>query len=324
MKILVIRFSSLGDLVTLEPQFRAIRFFFPNAEISLLTSSVGISLYKGSDYFDVFYKHQSIRDSIKNIRDKFELILNLQCNRPSHIIAYFLAHKKIVNITYSFAQKFLYLKYKPKTWQEFFLISGVAKETQEKYWQMNNSKIIHLPIDNDKRFIDISESTVVAVSTGSSQRWLSKKWGVDKYNLLISKLINKGITVVLVGSDIEKYDEKRITKKNPTIKSYVGKTSLSELKQLLSEVDIFVGNDSGPSHIAAGVGTKTITIFGSTSVKSCVKNLPYYGVHRCIVPDVSVTCHPCHLSKCPTHHECMESISVDDVFDQVIDMLGMK
>ena len=216
------------------------------------------------------------------------------------------------------------LEYKPKTWREFYSISGVENEIQEKYWKGNDSKIIHLPVGKERRFIDLSKKSIVAVSTGSSPRWVSKKWGVDKYNLLINMLVNIGVAVVLVGSDTEKQDEEKITKKNPTIKSYVGKTSLSELKQLLNEVDIYVGNDSGPSHIAAGVGTKTITIFGSTSVKSCVKNLPYYGVHRCIVPDVSVTCSPCHLSKCPTQHECMESISVDDVFKQVVDMLGKE
>ena len=93
------------------------------------------------------------------------------------------------------------------------------------------------------------------------------------------------------------------------------------MKNLLSQIDLYIGNDSGPSHIAAGVGTSTITIFGSTDVKHCVKNIPYKGEHICIKPSDSITCYPCYKTKCPTNMECMASIKVEYVYSEVCKLL---
>ena len=100
-------------------------------------------------------------------------------------------------------------------------------------------------------------------------------------------------------------------------KFHVDKTNLIELKSLISKLNLFIGNDSGPAHIAAGLGIDTISIFGSTDIKHCVKYLPYLGNHECIKPKDYVKCHPCYKSKCPTEMECMESIDIDDIINKI-------
>ena len=93
--------------------------------------------------------------------------------------------------------------------------------------------------------------------------------------------------------------------------------SVPEVKKLLSEVDLFIGNDSGPAHIAAAVGTNTITIFGSTDVKHGVKFTPYKGNHEYLKAVETILCSPCYKSKCPTKMECMNSITVEHVMKKI-------
>ena len=98
MNILVIRFSSLGDLVTLEPTFRAIKHFYNDSKISFLTTGVGKALYQDTDYFDEYIMHKGVISSIKQLKSiQFDLIINLQCNKPSHYISLFLKKELIVN-----------------------------------------------------------------------------------------------------------------------------------------------------------------------------------------------------------------------------------
>ena len=119
MNILVIRFSSLGDLVTLEPTFRAIKHFYNDSKISFLTTGVGKALYQDTDYFDEYIMHKGVISSIKQLKSiKFDLIINLQCNKPSHYISLFLKKELIVNKSYKLSQKLIGIKAKSKTIKE--------------------------------------------------------------------------------------------------------------------------------------------------------------------------------------------------------------
>ena len=111
MNILVIRFSSLGDLVTLEPAFRAFRYFFKNDKITLLTSGVGKGLFQDTDYFDEYIINDGFLSSVKKLKnEKYDLVINMQCNKPSHYISLFLNKKKSVNKSYSLLEKIFKLK----------------------------------------------------------------------------------------------------------------------------------------------------------------------------------------------------------------------
>lgn len=313
MNILVIRFSALGDLVTREPTFRAIKHFFPVANITFLTSYIGKELYQDSGYFDNIYIHKTYIQTIKVLRQKeFDVIINLQCTKLSHYIT-LLSHKKVlVNKSYNLFQKLFKLKAKTKSLQELLLNAGAEQMAIDSYFNYIENMHIHLPykqlLNNDK---DIS----VAICTGSSQRWESKKWGIDNYISLIEQLLHNKIKIILVGSALEAEDAEIIVKKFPQIQNMVDKTDLSSLKSVLSSVSLFVGNDSGPTHIAAGVGTPTLTIFGPTGIKHSPKFDKYPGKHFFIKPSDTIKCHPCYKNTCPTKHECMTDIKVVQVFD---------
>ena len=321
MNMLIIRFSSLGDLVTLEPTFRAIRHFYKDAKITFLTSYIGKELYEDSDYFDKYIIHKNSLKTIKNLpKKKFDLVINLQCNKPSHYINLFINKSRTINKSFNLFQKLFKIKTHSKSAQELLIACGIEKEKANLYFK--NYAIVKLPFKEDKKikqeFVSkFGDKKVIAISTGSSKRWESKKWGRENYRNLILKLKDE-YGIVLVGSELEIKDKLYIQEECADfIISYVNKTNLTELKTILHTADLYIGNDSGPSHIAAGVGTLTITIFGSTSIKHCVSFQNYQGTHKYIKPSKEIKCHPCYKSICPTEHECMKNITVSKVYSLV-------
>ena len=319
MNILIIRFSSLGDLVTLEPTFRAIRHFYKKDHITFITTGIGKGLYQDSDYFDDYIIHTNLFDTIKSIpKKRFDLVINLQCNKPSHYINLFLKKNKTVNKSFNLIQKILKIKTHSKSPEELLVACGIEKNLVNKYFQDKGLNIT-LPAKKDALITTqvkekFGTKPIIAISTGSSKKWESKKWGKQNYKELISKLIEE-FGIILIGTELEEEDAKFITHDfDNNILNYVNKTNLTQLKSILYTSDLYIGNDSGPTHIAASVGTSTITIFGSTDIKHCVAFEKYNGTHTYIKPGSEITCHPCYKSVCPTQHECMKSITPAEVF----------
>ena len=325
MNILIIRFSSLGDLVTLEPTFRAIRYFYKDSKISFLTTSVGKGLYQDSNYFDEYILHKSVFSSIQKLKNnKYDIVINLQGNKPSHYINMFLKKNLIVNKSHSFTHKIFGLKAKSKTIKEIIeATTFIPQDTIDTYFN-NTKEYIKLPVGEDIFLKNKNVKKHIAISIGTSERWISKKWGVQNYLGLIKELVSNNYQVILIGSNLEVEDSNLILNQfsKDEIISFVNNTNLTQLKNLLAEVDLYIGNDSGPSHIAAGVGTNTITIFGSTDIKHCVKFMPYMGKHDFLKPNENIKCHPCYKTKCPTNMECMSSIKVDMVLNKVKELLN--
>lgn len=324
--ILIIRLSALGDLITFEPIFRIMRDFHKDAKITFLTSSIGKELYEDTGYFDDIVLFKTVNKSVKELKNKkFETILNLQCTSASHFVTLCLNKENLVNRNSNLFQKLFGVKREAKTFETMLLQSYVSQDAINKYQENNSFKIQFYA----KQISFFENKKVVAISTGSSKRWISKRWGVENFSALVKILIQNGCEVILVGTKLEVEDSKIILAQNTShVKDFVDKTTLKELKSILKSADLYIGNDSGPSHISACVGTDTITIFGSTSQKHCVKNWPYFGAHEFIIPDNNVTCFPCYKSICPKkddeYMKCMKSISVQNVANMALAKLVLK
>ncbi|MDH5665615.1 MAG: glycosyltransferase, partial [Nitrosopumilus sp.] len=113
-EVLVIRFSSLGDLAVMEPAFRAIRHFHPNSKITFVSSQIGYELYYGSPHFDNFiidnYPHNKLLSRTyhlyRNLRmRKYSIVYNLQGSSVSHLLTSILHKDKLINQSSSRLQK---------------------------------------------------------------------------------------------------------------------------------------------------------------------------------------------------------------------------
>jgi heptosyltransferase-2 len=96
-----------------------------------------------------------------------------------------------------------------------------------------------------------------------------------------------------------------------------GETSLEEVPGLLSLCSLLITNDSGLMHMAAALEVPVIAIFGSTDPRT---TSPYGKEHTIIYKQVP--CSPCLLRECPEDHKCMKAVTVDDVWQAVLEKAG--
>ena len=98
-----------------------------------------------------------------------------------------------------------------------------------------------------------------------------------------------------------------------------GQTSLRELAALLHGCSAVIGNDSGPMHLAAAVGTPVSVVFSSTSAGLTGQGLPGAVGHSLLTS--SAPCSPCFLRTCPIDLRCMDSLTVERMVQGVLNLL---
>ncbi|HNV87018.1 MAG TPA: glycosyltransferase family 9 protein [Candidatus Omnitrophota bacterium] len=175
--------------------------------------------------------------------------------------------------------------------------------------------------DFSTNFYDTLKDAVrpwMVVQAGSG--YPSKRWPVGNFTELIGRWLedSRG-TVVLIGGNEETELGRTLAKRGMRVVDLTGKTSFEELCALVDSADIFVGNDSGPAHIAAALGRRTVVLFsGTNEYAAWVPRGLFVSVIR-----HEVSCAPCHEKICPMpRHDCMEGISVEKVFRCVKGMMN--
>ncbi len=97
-----------------------------------------------------------------------------------------------------------------------------------------------------------------------------------------------------------------------------GKTTLRELAALIERCAVLISNDSGSMHLAAAIGTPTIGVFGPTDP---ARSAP---PENCTVIKKAIDCSPCSRRECPTDFRCMTSISAEEVYQRVAEILSRR
>lgn len=148
----------------------------------------------------------------------------------------------------------------------------------------------------------------------------AKRWPALRFAELAARFHReRGAFCVFFGSPQEgPLAEEVITLAGVPAISLAGKTSLAEFIQLVQGCDLFVTNDSGTMHVAAGLGVPTLAIFGPTNEKETSPLAP-----RARVLTGEAFCRPCKLRHCPIDHRCMNSIGVERIFQAASAMLAV-
>jgi ADP-heptose:LPS heptosyltransferase len=132
-----------------------------------------------------------------------------------------------------------------------------------------------------------------------------------------------GIVIVGGKSDIKDARSFEEIAGTENILSFVGKTSLMETAAIISKLDLFVTGDTGLMHVAYGVGTPTLSLFGAGIQK---KWAPIEKRH--VVMNKNLPCSPCtkfgYTPKCPFNVKCLNDITVEDVIESVLRLLSQS
>jgi len=151
--------------------------------------------------------------------------------------------------------------------------------------------------------------------------WPGKQWLIERFAQLGDALGRRfGLRVVLAGTKGEKTlcDDIAALMDVPPI-VVAGETSIEQLAAVLAKADLFVGNDSGPMHLAACFRTPSVVLFGPTKAS---KWSPRHKSSRCIQHEDCSGCIPWHYrASCLHGNRCMKAITVDEVLQAVDEVL---
>jgi heptosyltransferase-2 len=163
---------------------------------------------------------------------------------------------------------------------------------------------------------------LVAISPGS--RWPTKRWLPDRFAGVARALSGeRGMTAVIVGSDADREIGAAVSASaGSDVVDLTGRLGLGEWVALLDRAELLISNDSAAVHVAAGVGTPVVAIFGPTVEGQGFA--PY--IDRAVIVGVDLPCRPCGRhggDRCRLGtHACMTGISESDVFNAANLLLG--
>ena len=143
----------------------------------------------------------------------------------------------------------------------------------------------------------------------------AKQWSVESYKQLAKKLSTAGYQTWVFGSEKDKAIGTEITGNNQSAENLCGKTSLTDVVDLIDLCEVVITNDSGLMHVAAATGNKIIALYGSST--------PAYTpplTQQASILYKGLECSPCFERVCPLGHtNCLNLIGVEEVFEKLIE-----
>ncbi|MDD3371252.1 MAG: glycosyltransferase family 9 protein [Alphaproteobacteria bacterium] len=269
-RILVIRLGALGDLVFCFQSFHEIRQAHPHARIALLTRAPFASFARKLPWFDrvIVESHPTWRSP----GDWLDLRNEISSFDPA--VVYDLQGKKRQSILYAllggpfgpaWSGAAPYCKF-PRPWPpekgSHFTDFLAAQLRIAGVRAMPAPDLAWLDAPTDKFALPERYAVIIP---GCSPGAVYKRWPPDKYAALANTLNEKGIACVAVGTGTDSMAIAAIKNAAPAIIDLCGKTSLFELAGLFRRAVAVIGNDTGPLHIAASVGARTVALFSGRS-----------------------------------------------------------
>ncbi|MFZ6025719.1 MAG: glycosyltransferase family 9 protein [Bacteroidota bacterium] len=323
MKFLVIRFSSIGDIVLTTPAIRCLKQQVQNAEIHFLTKQSMKAVTEGNPYIDRFhYLNNDLDTLIKTLQEeKFDYIIDL--------------HKNFRTWRIKKALKVPVLSYNKEVIEKVLLTRlHINKMAGRHIVDRCIDALASLGVQNDGKGMDyfipsnvhvraedlpLSHSAgFVAIVIGAS--YYTKKLPVHKLRQLCIKIQHP---IVLVGGKEDKAEGEKIAMVDSVkIFNACGKFSLHESADIIHQSKLVISHDTGMQYIACALNKPVLAVWGGTSPALDVE--PYYGVeqlqrhtrpayHNFIVK--GLVCQPCSnygTKTCPRgHFRCMQDQDID-------------
>lgn len=317
-RILIIRLSSLGDILLTTPLARSIKKQYPSITLDYLTGRQFPEVVKFNPYIDNIYYHDkagSNDDLYYNLlHNKYNLIVDLHNNFRTRAIVKKL-NVPFVRYIKPTLRKFLLVKFK---WN----LLRNEKPVPERYAEVlpgikldNEGLDFYSDSDNPEARKD---DKLIGLCPGSKH--FTKMWLLEYYAEFGNTIIKNGYKVVLLGGKDDKFLCDMLEKEIIGSVNKCNDNNLFETSREMSACSAIVCNDSGLMHLASALQVPVITIFGSS-----VKEFGFqpYKVKNLVLENNSLSCRPCsHIgrSKCPKKHfRCMKEITPQILFNNFIE-----
>lgn len=327
-KILVIRFSSIGDIILTTPVIRCIKQQLPDSEIHYLTKKRYLSIINENPYIDKIHVIDSkVAEVIQQLKaEQYNYIVDLHKNIRSCQVKLALG-KRSSSFNKLNIQKWLLTRFKINLLPDIHLVEryfnavrklGVTYDKQGIDFYIPESEKISL----SDYFPDSFCKRYIALVVGSKQK--TKQLTVGKITELCIKL---PFPVILLGDSEDNIKAGFVAETLPEkVFNACGLFTLNQSASVVEQSKLVITPDTGLMHIAAAFKKNIISVWGNT--------VPLFGMYPCFpegresytVSEVkNLRCRPCSklgYDKCPKgHFRCMEEINTDEIVIKSLQIL---
>jgi lipopolysaccharide heptosyltransferase II len=339
-KILVVRLSSIGDIILTTPLLRSLKTAYPEASVTFIIKKQYRELLSCCPYIDELIEFDA-KEGFAGLRklktllkqQQFDLFVDIHKNWRSRYLRFGLGVDQIHSYHKQLFKRTLLIWFKINLY-------GAVKPVYERYFEaVTDLKIqydgrgteIHFAQEKsdhvkellNRSGIDLARPLIILCPSAT---YLNKRWKADGFietgRYLIS---NRFAQVVVLGGpeDTELCTSIALAIGKGAV-SLAGKLSLSESAAQLKLASLVIANDSGLLHMAQSQKVPVIGIYGPTT-----RELGYFPVDQdSIVIETNLPCRPCThngLNKCPKKHfKCMNKISSEQVIKAALQYLPDK
>lgn len=323
-RILLIRLSSLGDIVLTTPAIRAIRAYHPNAYLAMLVSKQSADVLRENPHLnEIIEFNRSAKDKdtgemlriIRILRERnFGLAIDFQRRFRTELLMFFSGASNRVGKGRLCTIRVSEIENKHATERYFDLLHAVGIPAVNRQLEMFLSTTEKKDASFALRESGITHKQLkVGLFPGAG--WQLREWMPERFASIGDRLVQHfNAQVIVFGGPKETELVHTVCNlMHEQAYPFAGTLSIRQLAACIEKCDLFLTNDTGPMHIATAVGTQTVALFGPGNH---VRFQPIGELHTMIRHDVP--CSPCKqfTDKCK-NNICMQKITVDEVWDSI-------
>jgi len=324
MKILVIRFSSIGDIVLTTPVIRCLKEQLPEVEIHYLTKKQYIPILQSNPFITKIHLFKdNFQELIPKLRaENFNHIIDLHKNLRSHFIRIMLG-KPATTFPKLNIQKWLITNLHIDRLPRKHIVDRYFKAVGKFRVRYDGNGLDYFLLDSERvdigRRFPLLKDNYIAIAIGAKHA--TKIFPANRVAALCDSL---PLPVILLGGKEDMARGEVIREEsNAIVYNACGQLPLNESASVMAQSAAVISNDTGLMHIAAALKKPVISIWGST--------IPGFGMYpflpeglkqlSTIIEVKKLSCRPCSklgYDICPKgHFNCMEKINLDEILKAI-------
>ncbi len=310
----------MGDCLLLTGPVRALKEEFPEFQISVLVQPPFADCFRGNpDFHEVIIAENKLTTVARLLNQRFDLVLNLHGGPTSLFYSCVTRGKRIGG--QHFQHSWLYNGVTPPPDSNVHTVQSTLAIFQWLGLQKEHSAFLRYE-KQDAAATRVQRKVVQRpyVVVHPAALMATKRWDSDRFVDVGRELVRLQFTVVLTTGPGEEQIASQAAKKIPGAVTLPG-LSIPELGELIRGANLYIGNDSGPMHLAAAVGTPVVAVWGSSDSR---RWRPWGVDHR--VVQNPFECNPCPGYRCLVADSplCIESVTVEQVNAAVKELLETR
>ena len=320
MKILLVLFRTLGDVVMGTTVLRAVKSKYPDSEIDFMTEQANVNTLEGNPDINKIIIGGSYFEALDTFSSgNYDKIYKLNMINHTETSWHHIPEMQNQHLSEWYGRKAEVDVENDK---------NIYVYPSEKDKEVSDKLFVSLNIDGKRSIIFHTSSGQHAYGNSGEIRVESKDWPIDCFEALAERLINKGYNVIQIGLPKDK------KLKHPKVIDVTGKLTFKQTMPFVSNFGAYLGVDSGPAYLAGQTGIPSIILMGATRNQTKDNKGPSVGPRNDSVeyinperPDHPM-CKPvpCYVH-CQVPHDvlgvgmkmsCIARITVDEVYNKLI------